>query len=545
MGVGTREKIGKEDFDFHNPANGTAAQTFNRTTSTGGTTPITKISAQDIPLRDAVTVAGALTPFEALADTAAAKNVELALADVRRNISTYKNFEYYGGSTVNDAATAIKNTEVFQKIVTDIIAEGREGAGIYFPGRIYRFKESGGSMPTINGVSNVTLVGAGFGTLLQRETSANTALNLFTFIDCPGLRIVDIGIDRNGIVGFGNAVHITNSAVAEIGNLYILNTRIVGGASNVSISPAAASSATHVWISGNFFDQASAANVSLQSSQSVHVLSNNYGVTGTGLSITSSGGGGAVLGDIEINGNVHLGTNSDINIMRIGVWAAIHKGVTISNNKMTAGDILVQGVDDVGMFTNNLYSGRISVILDMATSKNLRILDNNVNGAVGNGIAVTGISCTLTGFQIHGGTVSNATQRGILLQFNGAVARGGTIKGVSVIDCSRQDGGVGTDFSGIVLDPAGSAIGGVQDSIIEGNIIRCYSVTAPSGNMHNYAVEEVAGGASNRNMIGPNFTKGYIQATENLVTGAASLDVVAAVTVAVATYARFDGGAAV
>lgn len=538
-------RIAKTDIAWHVPGtDGTAETNFNRTNSSGGSSAKTKVSAQCVPLLDAPIVSGARTPFESLVDSAAAKTVELALADIRKNIPHYKNFDHYGGSTTNDAATAVRNTQVFQKIVTDILAENRTGSGIFFPGFRYYFKESAGAMPTMNGVAKPTLVGAGFGSVLLRETSASTALNLFNFIDCNGLRLADLGIDRDGTAGLGNAVNITNNAEQEVGDIYFLNTSIVGGLSNVSVVLAGPSLATNVWLSGNFFNNSSGANVSLQSCQRVHVLSNNFGLTGNGLSVTSNGGS-TVLGDIEIDGNVHLGANSDINVTRTGVWNAIHKGLTISNNKLTAGDIIVQGVDDVGLFTNNLYSGRISITFDMLTSKNLRLIDNNVNGAVGSGITVTGATCTLTGYQIRGGTISNATQRGILLTFSGAPIRGGTISGVSIIDCSRQDGGVGTDFSGICLDAPGGGAAGVLDSIIEGNIIRCYSVTAPSGNKHAYGVEEVAGGASDRNMIGPNFIKGYVTA-DVLLSGANSVDVVARYTAldtaAAQRLGSFDGG---
>ena len=179
----------------------------------------------------------------------------------------------------------------------------------------------------------------------------------------------------------------------------------------------------------------------------------------------------------------------------------------------------------------------------MTTAKNPRFIGNEVVGATGPGIQIAGVGCTVEGFEILGGKIENATQQGIAVQCSGAPAKWGRIEGVHILNCSREDSST-TDYSGIVLDAPGGGAGGVLESLVQNNIIRCTTETTNNSNKHLYGVQEVAGGASNKNIIGPNFVQGYVTA-DVLVSGAASLDVVAAVTASVATYTRYDAGAAV
>ena len=162
----TRKYLGKEDITFHDPATGTAAQSFTRSASDplAADVNVTKVSALDIPLRDAVVVAGAATPFEGLADTQAAKNVETALADIRKNIPHYRNVEHYGMvQGDNSNAVAEKNTAVWNKIIADIGATGLSD-GIFFPGGAWYFKDTAGTEVLSGaGLSNIKVVGTGPG----------------------------------------------------------------------------------------------------------------------------------------------------------------------------------------------------------------------------------------------------------------------------------------------------------------------------------------------------------------------------------------------
>lgn len=528
---------------MHDPASGSAAQTFNRTTSTGGTTPITKMSAAAVTVRDAAIVTGANTPFDEITDSIAAKTVEACLADIRKNTGELKNFDHYGGiaGAGISAANAAKNTEVLAQIVSDITADGQVN-GIFFPGSQYEFMEFGGNMPRIASRPNIRFVGTGAGTIFQRNTNGTTNQDLMTFVDCPQAQIADIWFERAGTTGTGSCLRFSGSATTDIGNIKVLSCYFGGGAGQIVMQNAAANGIISTyWITNCTFGTPSANSISVVEGAYGHILANDFLGGGAGISVTSAGGANSRLLDSEIVGNIFRTAGQTITVTRSGVYnASNHRGLTVRGNKITSGNMAITGVEEVEVLENKVYAGQITVICDMATATNPRIIGNTAKGATGAGIQLIGVNSTINGFEVSGNHVQNATQQGILIAPATTPARCGVISNNRVIDCSRENSGV-TDYSGIYLFGP-DAGGGVIDSIVEHNVIRCFSFTA-GGNGHDFGVDE-QGGVSNRNMVGPNFIKGYISADVR-VSGAGSLDVVAAVTASVATYARFDGGAAV
>jgi hypothetical protein len=537
----TRKYLGKEDITFHDPASGTAAQTFARPASNPSDpdVDVTKLSAQDIPLRDAVVVTGAATPFEALADTQVAKNVETALADIRKNIPHYRNVEHYG-MVPNDstASVAEKNRAVWNQIISDLSNAG-VGDGIFVPSFYYvKDDGTGGEILDGNGLPNITLTGAGPGSSLIGQAASTAGYPLLRWDDGYGLRISDITLNRNGA---GAECFRMASSATQLNSVRLLGCQFSSGSTNVLIDGSGLTTDTDFWISRCIFGNAASYNINIDGCSDTHITDNTF--TGTGIGVVHSGTGAAnAMRNVLIQGNILKTAGMDILVSRSGVYtAANHKGVSIIDNRLEQGQVAVINMNRVLCQLNKLYAGGIQITFNtMTTAQGLQLIANEITGRTGSGISITGASTTIEGFEILGGSISNCTQSGILVQTSGAPAKWGRIQGVGIFNCSRED--AATEYSGIHFNPADAA-GGVMESVVVDNVIRCTAATA-GGNLPLYGVQEAAGGVSNKNMIGPNFIQGYSTA-DVLISGAASLDVVAAVTASVATYARFDGGGAV
>lgn len=537
---------GKEDLSRHDPASGTGVQTFTRPNSNPSLADVvvTKVSAADIPLLDAAVVAGGATPFEALVDTQAAKNAETALALIRKNAPFYKNFETYGGvpGTGLSDGIALKNTEVFNKILTDLASEApARYNGIYFPGAAYSFKDFAGTAILTMDTMPVTLLGAGSQTQLIAQASSTAAFPLLKVIDGNGVRLVDIKFDATAATR--NACDFIVSAT-PVQDVKILNCFFSNGNYNLRFIGGGTTAEKDAWIAGCRFSQSTTYNLAVENVSGTHVLDNTFEGTGLGLIHQASGGANAMR-DVLIQGNVFAGANQGIFVNRTGTYsAANHKGIRVILNQITAADITIVGMNHVLCQTNTMYAGGITVSFSdgMVTAQRCQVFGNHVIGRIGPGIVVAGVNVTVEGFEIVGGSVRDCTQEGIRITCAGAPAKWGRITEVLVHNCSRQDSSA-TDYTAILLE-APNAGGGVQETIVSNNIIRSTSVTGVNSNMHKYGVEEQAGGVSNKNMIGPNFIQGYTTA-DVITSGVASLDVVAALTAAAATYSRFDGGPAV
>lgn len=545
MATGTRGLVGKEDISFHDPlTTGGVVQTFNRTTSTGGTTPITKLSADHVPLRDVAVVAGARTPFYGL-DAGVGTNhyVEDALADIRKNIPHYRNVEHYGmvpGDSTN--AVAEKNTAVWNKIIADIAASGNPD-GIFFPGGQWYFKDTAGSEVLSGGdQANIKVVGTGPGSALLANAGATAAFPLLRWLDCAGVTLLDLQFARQAATA--DCVVLAASTI-QLANLRIASCTFSSGDRNLLIDGGGTTSDKDIWLQECTFTTAGAAsyNLAITGCSYTHVNDNTFAGTGVGMHHFVTAGTEAMR-DIRITGNIFQTAGMNCNVTRTSTYSATnHRGVTIADNRLAGGDIAIVGMNRVLLQLNKLYAGKVSIsCATMTTAQGLQLIGNEIVGGTGPGINITGSSTTIEGFEILGGSIANCTQQGIMVSTAGAPAKWGRIQGVAILNCSREDSGV-TDYSGIKFNAA-DASGGVTESLVVDNVIRCTSVTAINSNKHLYGVEEAAGGVSDKNMIGPNFIQGYVTA-DVLVSGAASLDVVAAVTASVATYARHDGGAGV
>lgn len=537
---------GKEDISWHDPASGTTPQTFTRPNSNPALADVavTKPSAADLPLLDAPVISGAATPFEMLADTQAAKNVETALALVRKNMDMKKNFESYGGvpgTGVSDAV-AQKNTDVFNQIVADLAAETRYN-GILFPGTAYRFKDTGGTAILTLDAMPITLIGAGSQALLQAQPSSTAGFPLLKVIDGTGFRLVDLKLDRNGAGADSLRMEVSATPLQDV---KLLNCNFTNGLRNVQIVGGGTTAEKDFWIAQCFFANSSTLNLSLVNISGTHILDNTFSGTGTGLQHLGSGVSNAMR-DVLIQGNLFSGASQAIDVTRLDIYSATnHRGVRIILNTVLTGNIGVVGMNHVLAMANTLYAGRVSINFDMATAQRLQLLFNQVQGATLPGIEVVGTNTTLEGFEIIGGSVRDCNQEGIKIDFAGAPAKWGRIENVLVHNCSREDTGA-TDYTAILLN-APDAAGGVQETMVQNNVIRSTSVTAGNSNMHKYGVEEKAGGVSDKNFIGPNFIKGYTTA-DVLISGANSVDVVARYavldTAAAGRLGSYDQGAGV
>jgi hypothetical protein len=531
----TRGDIAEQDFRRHNPASGSTQQTFSRLNSTGGTTGGYKaLCAASIPMLDAALVSGARSPFEPIADTQAAKHVEACVMDVRKKQGQYYNFEAMGGipGFGIPLADASKNTELLNYILAQIVSDLRPFPGILFPGFYWEFAEVGGNMPTFNGIPNLVLTGSAY---LRRNDNASINKHLLNIQDCPGFKIIDLSIDRNLTTGSGVGVRVTASAEQEIGGIYFVNTKFLGGNANISMEGDATHFITGYWIKDCQFVGSSGVNVEVIGGGSGHIIGNEFLSSGTGI-LKTSAGGAMLLGNSEITGNVFRATGQGISVSRTGTYSSgTHRGLTLRGNKMANGVVSITGVNQVEISSTQIDTGNITVTFDsnMTTGADrLKLLDNDVSGSTSHGISVIGSSCTLTGFQIRGGTIRNCNRRGISMTFSTGVARGGSITDVSIIDVSREN--LGTLYDGITL-VEGNASGGVQDTTISNNVIRNYStpkiergIDCPNG-----------GGLTDRIIVGTNFIKGWNTADVR-IRGAGSLDVAA-----IAGFGNCDGGTGV
>lgn len=547
MSQATRGGHSQEDWRRHDPATGTAVQTFNRTSSTGGTVSRTAISANSLPLLDAPVVSGANTPFEELVDTQAAKTVEAALATIRKNIPHWKNFEHYGGIPGSgvSAAQAQKNTDVWNQITSDIAASGKKN-GIFFPGAFYKFKDSGASAYILDGrdLPQITVCGSGPGTVLQADNTSTAAAPLIRWRDGTGMRLANLTLDRNGTGA--NVVSLSSNA-GPLGDIQILATTFIGGSAGLSLNSSGTVLSRKFWISQCYFTNAANENIALTNVSDLHFFDNTLDGGGTGLLVNSTGTD-TILSDQFIGNNRFLGSSQQLVLLRGGTYnSALHRGVVVFNNRVAVGSVAVNGVDHATIAENTCYAGAIVVTMDTMTQANrIRLIGNHSVGATGPGIWVRGTAVTFDGLQILGGSVTGATQQGILIACSTAPCKRALIQNVLIEDCSREDSGT-TDYSGIMLD-APNAGGGVTESIVANNIIRCTSATAVNANKHKYGVEEKSGGVSDLNFIGPNFIKGYVTA-DVLISGANSVDVVARYaaldTAAAGRLGSFDQGSAV
>lgn len=501
-----RGAIGKEDFTFHNPATGTAVQTFNRLTSTGGTTPITAISAENIPLRDVPHVTGAFSPFETLADTQAAKQIEAALAVLRKEQVQMHNFEHKGGQAGSgvSAAVASKNTDVLNQIFADIGTSGRTN-GVFFPGATYEFLESGGNMPVATGRSGIVLMGTGLGALLKQHSTSAPGNYILEFVDCSNIVLADLAFQKNGTVANANVRF--RSTGAAYNNIIVDHIQTTSGGNGLTVEgPAAGMSG--LWINRSTFQSTSAHGLLLINVQNAQIQANTVLAT-LGI-LASCSGGAAPLQDLNFTANILGGvTSQDLIVARTGTYTGnIHRGVTCIGNRISDGQISISGMNEVEASSNIIYSGQMIVnMTDMTTATGLKAIANRVIGSSGYavGLAVQGSNTTLDGFLLGWNVFMNQTQQAMVVDFATSPASLGLIVANNVRNASRRDSDA-TDFSGIQA----KGTGGVRETQVVHNTIRCNALTGVNSNRHLYGYEELGG--STANIVAWNYIKGYLTA---------------------------------
>ena len=504
MGAVTKEKIGKEDFDFHNPAVPGGAQSFNRTGSTGAPVPITKISAQDIPLRDVSRFGVGRTPLEQLPDDAANKNVELAIAEIARTKEDMLNFESNGGipGTGISAGDAAINGTVFDSLVTELL-NGRY-RGIFFP-NIFEFATA----RFIINRPNVTLTAVPGGGMKAHANFA-AAGTLLQTVDCSSLRIIQMRFDHlasavggskclsiDALNGNINDIVLSRVATSEAAtgveinttgtNRDVSNVWVLDSTLNCDANPLAINDFSRVNIGGTVFQSISGGSVLFLSSGGTHPLS------GLRLYDNFVGAGGA--------------SNLQVLIQRNGAFTpSLHKDIIVSRTQISNGLLQLNGVNEFTTNENQLFNGYILASLDMANAANIAFIRDRVNAgalAASSCIYINGAGTTLAGFEVSGGFFYNADHHGVRVSMNNGVARYGRIHHNHVLDCSREN--AGTDYSGIMLEDGGAK--GVQYTLVDWNQI--ISQSAPK---HKWGVEEQGAATCNRNHIQWNQVRGWVTA---------------------------------
>lgn len=440
MATGTRGLIGKEDFSFHDPATGTAAQTFNRTTSTGGTTPITKISAQDLPLLDAVVVTGAATPFESLADTQATKTVELALKDIRKNIPHYRNVEHYG-MVPNDPTSGVaqRNRLVWNEIISDISASSR-GDGIFFPcGTWYVDIAAAQPILSCNLISDVTVVGSGLGSIVS-AIAGTSATDVFYFTNGSNIRIADLAAVKDD--NSHASIFVGSTAVA-ISQIRVMNVETSNGAHGVRLD-GGGYHCTAAWVE-NCFPNADTLGVYVSDFANVNINGNltskSAGSIG-GFRVDDGSYANGYIGGITMRDNQFTGTTDQtIAFSRTTTYDAnLHQGLNISGNKVGVGNINIVGMNVVDLSKNELYDGGFYYNTSgMSSVRNFRSLFNYSNSSTISAFEWDITNCTVDDFEIVGGRYYGAQLHGIYIHaVTTSVVDGGRIYGVQVRDCSQD-----------------------------------------------------------------------------------------------------------
>lgn len=511
----TKKLLGGEDLERHDPAtDGTSATTVNRLTSTGGTQPITKIQAALIPMLDAPIVSGANTPFEALADTQAAKNVEAALADLRRKHYRVFSFEDMGaieGSGVTQGQ-ADKNREVWNQIVSEIGASGRPG-GIFLPNGNWVVDGTGAGSPilTVTGKSNITVLGAGFGTNL-RAYDSSSGTDLLKFLNCSNITVQLIQLDKIG-TGAGSNLLFEGSVGTPISQIRVLNVATLNGLRGVKID-GGGGHGNGFWVQNSYLSAATFGLVSEDftvGNVGANLFQLNAGGPG-GISIADGASANAVVGSINIESNVLVGGgNQRVQVLRTGTYnGAIHKDICIVRNRLSLGDVLVQGTDNTEISNNEMLDGGIQYALVQQTAANFRALYNYSRSATNDALLIDVNNSDLNGWEVVGGRYYLAGAHGVRVLVSTAGANtvsGGRISGVYVLDCNQSD----TGNSAIRFEAGAGTT--VTRNTVHGNTM--FSAAAPK---HQNGLHTTTGGSMTNNFRGMNVVQGW-QTAAYTVTG--------------------------
>lgn len=524
----TKELLGLEDISRHDPASGSARQTLVRTG-----TDVTKLAAQDVPLLDAVYVSGAQSPYEALADTQATKNVEIALRTLRLySPSQLYNLEHFGATRgAVSAATAVKNTEVWNAIISEISTAGR--GGIFVPPGQWQFDPlvPGNTMLDMDTVPEIEVVGVPGQSLIQARDSTQVGA-LMKWKDTSGVTLRGLEFDKQGTAG-GECVLFEGTGGGspfQMQYIVIQNCRTNKGVHGFALD-GLGGHAQHYWISQCIIVDASSIGVRCNDISDGHLLNNLFSVSSAsflnGILLQTDTAAGGRIGGTEAIGNTFSGSSAQLfRVQRnsgCAYDATLHARIRIAGNNMAVGDIEVYDLTVVETSFNRVNSGAIlyacNNVSGQTTAEDFRAHGNVVTGAAtgNNCLAVTMSGVTLSDFEIVGGKYQSARQHGILFSATGAVMTAGRVLGARVLNCSTQ---TTNTYSGITISP-GDAAGGVTKSIFGDCIIQ--GPTGAGTPKHKYGFESIAGGATANVKLHDMMKEGY-GTNPSLLTGCAEVN---------------------
>lgn len=511
----TKALLGLQDLSRHDPAtDGTTATTVNRLTSTGGTTPITKLQASAIPLLDAAVLAGSLTPFEALADTQAAKNVEIALQTLRKQQYPVYNFGFYGGieGTGTSQANSDQNRLLFNQLVSDIPSTG---GVIFFPPGNWLVDGPGGAVPIlqITGKSNITVMGAGFGSIL-RAFDASSGTDLLKFLNCSNITVQNMAL--NAIqTGAGANINVSGSVGNQISQIRIFSVFTNNGGDGIFIA-GGGGHGNGYWVQNSYIVGAPGTGISVQDMTLGNITGNLLSLAAggpAGIAVFDDVSAGSVVGNVNIESNILTGAgDQEITVQRAtAVYdPTIHLNVRLSRNRISRGSMKVAGMDKTEMSFNELLDGGYTyTITNMATSaKNFRALYNYSESAPVEGLFVDVGVASLDDWEIVGGRYHGANSHGIFIsQSTSGTLQNGRLSGVCCLNNNVANGG----GSGIrILGGGGTTI--TRNSVSH-NIIR--SDAAPK---HVHGIHASSAGTISNNFYSLNVVHGWQTSAYN-VTG--------------------------
>lgn len=445
--------LGKEDCSRHDPAtDGTSPTTFARPTSTGGTTPITKLSANDLALLDAVALSGLNTPYEVLPDTLSGKSIEAALAWLRKNGYSIKSFEGNGGIPGSGItqAQADNNRLLLDQIMGEISSTGQRG-GIFFGCDNWLFDGVGAGSPILaySGKSNIAFIGTGPGSVV-RAFNAGSGTDLFNFTDCSGISFQHLNLDKVG-TGSGANVRLASSAVA-MSQLRFLNCFFNNGLFGI-VMDGAGRHGNGYWVENSSFTGQASYCVDVTDMLAGQVNRNQTSIAAggpSGFRFSSGASAGAFLGSLNVEQNILGGAGTqDIAVIRTAVYdASIHKDIRVSRNKLSKGDISVGDCNSIELSWNELFDGGLSgTFSNMPSVQNFRALYNYSNSATADALSLALNVSVLDECEIVGGRLYLAGQAGLNVVLNGAsTLRRGRFYGIETLDVSQT---AANTFSGI------------------------------------------------------------------------------------------------
>lgn len=434
-----KKPIGPVDIKMDTAGAGTTSN-FTRVTDSGGTEVVQTFSADDIPVIDAPVVTGASQPF-ALITPSTDRDVEACLARTRIESRSFKNFEHYGGiaGAGISVANAQLNTEVFEKIMRDIVTDSR-AVGIYFPGTQYEFHEkaslggrytsailpietAAGTRPgaiTLAGMPDSATASAN-GTRLLAHASADATFPFLSFEDQSNILMADMAVYHVSGSTTDNPIDI-RAIASSIQNIVLNNLLVREGLTTIHLQGDSTRPISNVWIQQSDLASNNSVVINARAIGTFYVQDNVTAGTGGGIAV--SGDTGENCQRIFIRRNQLQGTAGSVSVSATGTYSSIlHRNVFIENNFIDPSaqqSCIVSGIDKPRIRGNQLNNGQIQVLAGPASLvENIDITGNLVvSDGTGNfsGIEVSvSDNNTVTGLEIASNQVIGVAAQGILV----------------------------------------------------------------------------------------------------------------------------------